>query len=115
MTAIVCRFPKQIYTRHGGYGELILNPLLFHTADDHQAPKVIGCPDSINVNLPQGNSDVVVTWTEPSTSETIGVSMTKTHQPGSIFTDGVTTVLYTFTDQAGNSTICTFNVTVSSE
>ncbi|XP_033627918.1 fibroblast growth factor receptor 2-like isoform X3 [Asterias rubens] len=83
------------------------------STDDHQAPKVIGCPDSINVNLPQGNSDVVVTWTEPSTSETIGVSMTKTHQPGSIFTDGVTTVLYTFTDQAGNSTICTFNVTVS--
>ncbi|XP_071789471.1 uncharacterized protein [Asterias amurensis] len=81
--------------------------------DDHQAPTVIGCPDPINVNLTQGSSDVVVTWTEPSTSETTGVSVTKTHQPGSTFTDGVTTVLYTFTDQAGNSTICTFNVTVS--
>ncbi|XP_071790473.1 fibroblast growth factor receptor 2-like [Asterias amurensis] len=83
--------------------------------DDHQALTVIGCPDSINVNLTQGSSDVVVTWTEPSTSGTVGVSVTKTHQPGSIFTDGVTTVLYTFTDQAGNSTICTFNVTVSTE
>ena len=75
----------------------------------------MGCPDSINVNLPQGSSDVTVTWTEPSTSETMVASQTKTHQPGSRFTDGVTTVQYTFTDQANNSAFCTFNVIVSDE
>ena len=79
------------------------------------APSVMGCPDSINVNLPQGSSGVNVTWTEPSTSETVGVSQTKTHQPGYGFTIGVTAVQYTFTDQAGNSAFCTFNVTVSGE
>ncbi|XP_033636844.1 receptor-type tyrosine-protein phosphatase alpha-like [Asterias rubens] len=80
---------------------------------DDKAPSVTGCPDPIKVNLQQGNSDVVVTWTEPSTSETVGVSQTKTHQPGYGFTIGVTAVQYTFTDQAGNAAFCTFNVTVS--
>ena len=87
----------------------------FFLADD-KAPSVTGCPDPIKVNLPQGNnSEVVVTWTEPSTSETVGVSQTETHQPGYGFTIGVTAVQYTFTDQAGNSAFCTFNVTVSGE
>ncbi len=88
--------------------------LIVFSADD-KAPSITGCPNHINVNLPQGNSDVVVTWNEPSTSETVGISRNETHQPGSRFTNGVSTVQYIFTDQAGNSAICTFNVTVSGE
>ncbi|XP_071800225.1 angiopoietin-1 receptor-like isoform X2 [Asterias amurensis] len=101
------------YTATDGAGNQASCSFTITVTSDDKAPSVTGCPDPIKVNLPQGNSDVAVPWTVPSTSETIGVSQTETHQPGSRFTDGVTTVQYTFTDQAGNSAFCTFNVIVS--
>ncbi|XP_033636449.1 tyrosine-protein kinase receptor Tie-1-like isoform X3 [Asterias rubens] len=79
---------------------------------DTQAPTLLGCPEPIHVNLPIGNSDVAVSWISPWTPET-GLTNTQTHQPGSRFTAGVTTVIYTFTDQAGNQAVCTLTVTVS--
>ncbi|XP_071800220.1 scavenger receptor cysteine-rich type 1 protein M130-like isoform X2 [Asterias amurensis] len=81
-------------------------------AADTQAPIILGCPEPIHVNLPIGNSDAAVSWIAPWTPET-GLTNTQTHQPGSRFTAGVTTVIYTFTDQAGNQAVCSFTVTVS--
>jgi hypothetical protein len=55
----------------------------------------------------------VVHFTAPTATDNCGVaSLTTTHQPGSRFPVGVTTVTYTAEDSAGNRTTGSFRVTV---
>ena len=57
-----------------------------------------------------------VTWTEPTAvDETSAVSVSQTSSPGNAFGLGTTVVTYTFTDDAGNSAICAFAVTILGE
>src|SRR5690606_17722894 len=52
--------------------------------------------------------------TVPTATDNCGIaSSTATHASGDFFPVGTTTVTYTFTDSAGNSSICTFDVTVT--
>lgn len=54
-----------------------------------------------------------VLWLNPEAVDNVGVEqMSATHQSGSEFTQGVTMVNYTATDQAGNRAYCNFSVHV---
>ena len=54
----------------------------------------------------------MVLWTEPTAIDNSGVTpaVTRSHQPGESFPIGTTIVRYTFTDQAGNFEICSFDI-----
>ena len=77
-------------------------------------PPVISCPSNI-VLEPTCPSGAVATYTAPvGTDNCPGVNTTRTAGPasGSVFPIGTTTVTHTATDAGGNSTSCSFTVTV---
>jgi hypothetical protein len=56
----------------------------------------------------------IITWTAPTASDNCAVtSFTSTHESGDTFLVGTTTVTYTALDAAGNSSTCSFTVTVN--
>ena len=56
-----------------------------------------------------------VTWTPPTVRDNshLPVDVSTNFAPGAVFSIGVTTVTYIFTDVAGNDVVCDFNVTVT--
>ncbi|XLS29360.1 gliding motility-associated C-terminal domain-containing protein [Flavobacteriaceae bacterium M23B6Z8] len=79
------------------------------------APIFSNCPSDIGpINTDQGNCGAIVTWTEPTAASSAGpVTLTTNgYSPGDEFLPGVTTVIYTATDPNGNSSQCSFTVTV---
>ena len=58
---------------------------------------------------------VPVTWVEPTATDGCEgeVTVQKSHQPGSEFAPGVTTVSYIFEDSSQNQKTCEFDVSVS--
>ncbi|MBA4053163.1 MAG: hypothetical protein C0490_00470, partial [Marivirga sp.] len=76
-------------------------------------PVISSCPVSFSVNLPSSSCSTPVTWTPPSATDncTLG-SFVRTHSPGDNFPLGNTQVVYTATDSYGNSSTCSFTVTV---
>lgn len=85
------------------------------TIVDNQPPFFVSCPANITLNNAFGLCGAVATWPAPVASDNCGgVSMLQTSGPvsGSTFPIGVTTIGYTATDAVGNSTVCTFTVTV---
>ena len=86
------------------------------TTDTDTTPTVIsGCPDPVSIVIPGGTLSMTVTWTEPTATDNSGMTptVTQSHQPGDSFNVGSTTVIYTFTDMAGNQAQCSFTVTVT--
>ncbi len=55
-----------------------------------------------------------VNWTAPTVSDNCAgtLTLTTTKNPGTVFNLGTTVVTYTATDAAGNTSTCSFNVTV---
>ncbi len=55
-----------------------------------------------------------VTWTPPTAINSCGgaANVSSTHNPGEAFPVGTTTVIYTFADCLGNSSSCSFTVTI---
>ncbi len=83
---------------------------------DTIAPVVSGCPTGVVVNAPAGATSSQAFWTEPSATDNSGsVNVVQSHTPGSQFLAGTTVVSYTFSDAAGNSASCSFEVVVNSE
>ncbi|MFQ5446303.1 MAG: HYR domain-containing protein, partial [Saprospiraceae bacterium] len=83
------------------------------TVNDDQAP-VITCPSGITVDNDVDSCGAVVAWSLPTFSDNCGVtSVDSTHASGDIFPVGTTTVTYTAHDAAGNTTSCSFDVTVN--
>ena len=82
---------------------------------DVVAPTIAGCPS--NITQSTNGSSANVSWTPPTASDncTNSPSLTSTHQPGSSFPIGSTTVIYTAMDNAGNSSNCSFTVTVNQQ
>ncbi|QQS27588.1 MAG: HYR domain-containing protein [Sphingobacteriales bacterium] len=83
--------------------------------DDVNAPVIAGCPSNQTVNTGVGNLTCTqtATWTAPSATDgCTAVSVVSTHSPGATFSLGTTTVSYTFSDGNGNSSVCSFTVTV---
>jgi len=83
------------------------------TVVDNQLPIITGCPSNITVNAANGRCNAQVFWNPPTASDNCpGVSLSTDHLPGEFYPVGTTVVTYTATDHAGQTTICTFNVTV---
>lgn len=79
---------------------------------DGTAP-VITCPADITVNTsPAGSSGASVTFAANATDNVGVTSLTYSKASGSVFPIGNTTVTATATDAAGNSSQCSFTVTV---
>ena len=82
------------------------------TVIDAEAPVIAGLVP-VSVNSTGGTCDAVVTWTPPTTTDNCAIdTVTSDIASGSVFPVGVTTVTYTATDLAGNSSLATFDVTV---
>ncbi|MEZ4776653.1 MAG: cohesin domain-containing protein [Bacteroidia bacterium] len=76
----------------------------------------ITCPATINQNNDPGNCTAVVTFTTPTGNDNLaGYSVTQTGGPasGAAFPVGTTSVTFTVTDAAGNTTDCSFDVIIT--
>jgi gliding motility-associated-like protein len=90
-------------------------------------PPTLDCPDNVAVDLPTGNTNVQVNGLEPDALSdncpgninliyvrTGATSGSGTGNANGLYNPGVTTVTYTATDAAGNTSTCSFSVTVNS-
>ncbi|MGK0189391.1 MAG: hypothetical protein ACI9R3_005208 [Verrucomicrobiales bacterium] len=83
------------------------------TVADQETPLITGVPTDIDQLTDAGKPTAVVTWTEPSASDNVGVTLfSPTHTSGSEFSLGATTVIYTARDAAGNEKTASFTVTI---
>ncbi|TVR88079.1 MAG: HYR domain-containing protein, partial [Saprospirales bacterium] len=83
------------------------------TVEDVEDPVILNCPTNIIEENDPGECDAVVEWNEPVAEDNCpGVELSSTHIPGDIFEVGTTTVTYTAIDAAGNTSECSFEVTV---
>ncbi|MFS4481433.1 HYR domain-containing protein, partial [Hyunsoonleella sp. 2307UL5-6] len=85
------------------------------TVVDNEDP-TITCPDPINVNVDTGTDGAIVTYTAPvGTDNCPNVTTTRTNgiASGELFPVGTTTVTFQVEDAAGNTTTCSFDVTVT--
>lgn len=82
------------------------------TVNDNTAP-VITCPANITVTTPTGSCTAVVSFAPTAIDNCAGaVTITSVPASGSVFAIGTRSVTVTATDICGNSSTCTFNVTV---
>jgi hypothetical protein len=84
------------------------------TVVDNQPP-AITCPANITVSTPIGSCTAVVNYNVTATDNCPGVTTALVSGPasGSAFPLGVTTVTWRATDAAGNTSTCSFTVTVN--
>ena len=82
-------------------------------SSDTTAPVIANCPSDQTVNMTGPGCTKTVTWNLPQVTDncTLG-PVTVSHPSGSSFPKGTTVVTYTAKDVAGNTTTCSFNVTV---
>lgn len=73
-------------------------------------PQVSECPSTITVTA-ETNNGATVTWSPPQATSCGEIQSSTSHEPGSLFPIGRTTVIYTFTDPFGAST-CSFDIVV---
>jgi hypothetical protein len=77
-------------------------------------PPIITCPSDISVSNDPGQCSAVVNYPAPLVSSGTGnVNVVCNPPSGSVFPVGTTPVACTATDAAGNSSTCSFNVTVN--
>ncbi|WP_141728139.1 HYR domain-containing protein, partial [Salegentibacter salarius] len=84
------------------------------TIIDTEGP-VIACPDTMNLNNNPGTCGAIVEFSIPEFSDNSNsatIEQTGGLEPGQIFPIGTTTIIFTATDAAGNTTICSFDVIV---
>jgi gliding motility-associated-like protein len=79
--------------------------------NDTSVPVFSNCPTNIALNG-DVNCQANATWTTPSVVDDCTFTMTSTHASGGSFPIGTTTVTYTAVDESGNSSTCSFTVTV---
>jgi hypothetical protein len=86
------------------------------TVVDTTAPVLSSCPANIVVSLPLNSTatSMAVSFTAPTATDSCdsSVPVTTTHASGSVFNVGTTAVTATATDDSGNSSSCSFTVTV---
>lgn len=82
------------------------------TVNDTQPPSIVCPPNQTRITAQPGGSSVVVTYAPPQSSDICGASVVCNPPSGATFARGVTTVTCTATDTAGNSSGCSFTVTV---
>ncbi|KAJ8041572.1 Hyalin [Holothuria leucospilota] len=76
---------------------------------DTTPPAIIGCPSAITDTIQLGTAGTFIDWTAPTSFDVSNaVTVDESHNPGAFFIGGTTTVTYLFTDQTGNSALCSF-------
>lgn len=85
------------------------------TVTDNEAPVISSCPGNISIAANNAGCTGIVTWTTPGVSDNCatGLALTSSHVSGTAFPLGTTTVTYTATDGSGNTSSCSFNVTIT--
>jgi gliding motility-associated-like protein len=79
---------------------------------DNTPPSVTNCPQNITAYA-NASCRATVNWTAPSATDNCSLqSFTSNYNPGSSFLIGTSIVSYTATDNAGNTSTCSFTVTV---
>lgn len=81
------------------------------TLADTQAPTITNCPIDVTISASQAN----YSWMTPTVTDNCGASLTSNVTNGSQFPIGSTTVTLTARDNCGNTTTCSFVVTVEEE
>ncbi|MFZ1515029.1 MAG: HYR domain-containing protein [Saprospiraceae bacterium] len=97
----------------------------FNVLLEDNTPPTISCPANVTLNAVTGSCEQTHSWTIPTPSDNCGIaSLTVSPSNPSVniinippsalalFPVGVTTVTYTATDINGNSTTCSFTVTI---
>lgn len=83
---------------------------------DGTAPVLTNCPNlPIIIVLPVTKCDTTLTWTPPTVNDNCGlpgVILTSNITPPALFTTGDTIVVYTATDASGNTSTCSFFISV---
>ena len=84
------------------------------TVVDATAPTLSNCPSDINLTTTNSCTAVAV-WSDPVFNDICDATpaITRSHTSGTSFPIGTTSVTITATDDAGNQTTCSFNVTVT--
>jgi hypothetical protein len=85
------------------------------TVEDNDPP-YLSCPFDVVTNTDPGLCSAVVNWSEPTTHDNCDVPtliQTGGLPNGSAFPKGVSVISYQSTDNAGNSTTCSFSITVN--
>lgn len=85
----------------------------FHVTVRDTQPPVITCPANITQNNDPGQCGAIVTFAATATDNCSNATVTYDHNPGTFFDVGVTTVTATATDSSGNTSTCSFTVTVN--
>lgn len=84
---------------------------------DINPPLISGCLSTLTRSCDPGLCGAVINWIEPSATDNCtpesNLLWTRSHAPGSIFNIGTTTVVYTVTDECGNISTCSFDVTIN--
>ena len=80
-------------------------------------PSIINCPSSQAFVIPAGNQFMIVMWNTPTSIDNSGEQAVQTSNKnsGDVFEEGITLVMYNFTDAAGNVATCEFTITLSSK
>src|SRR5690606_25113734 len=86
------------------------------TVIDNIAPNLI-CPGNIVQALAPGACDAVVTYGDPIVTDNCSARWTKTEGPnsGDVFSIGLTQLSFKAADPSGNTTSCSFSVTLTSD
>lgn len=97
-------------------GNALTNRSYSNTGSD-QTPPSISCPANITQNAIPLNCGRVITYSNPTGSDNCsGVVITQTdgtgYTSGQLFPVGVTTLIYTATDVCGNTSSCSFTITI---
>ncbi len=81
------------------------------TLEDNESPTISGCPANIEL---APNAACTPTWTAPIATDNCGIaSFTSNYASGATLPMGTTTVVYTASDNCGNTSSCSFTVTCS--
>jgi hypothetical protein len=81
------------------------------TVNDTQPPAIV-CPANATASTAPNQCSAVINYTVTATDNCPGVSIVASPPSGSTFPKGTTTVMATATDGSGNTSHCTFTVTV---
>ncbi len=82
---------------------------------DKTSPVLVDCPVNLTVTTDSSSCEAMVNWAEPTVTDPCGqlpIVPTATLASGSVLTTGIYLVTYTAIDTSGNSTQCSFTVTV---
>jgi hypothetical protein len=81
---------------------------------DITAPVISGCPSNITINANNTACTGIASWIDPAATDncTAIPSMSASHNTAFVFPLGTTTVTYTVSDDNGNASACSFDVTV---